>query len=103
MRSIIFKSIYMDLIRQGKKTQTVRMWKSIPNNAIPGTIFTATNYRESIKLKLISCTQKHVFKLTELDAKADGFESKKELNLVIQNLYGTLNFKATIIKFELFN
>lgn len=101
MKPLVFKTIYMDLIKNGKKTQTIRKLEKFPVGCYPGAHFKATNYKESIPLLLLGVTQRDRSKLSEHDAIADGFSCLYELDQVLSSFYGNDDFLCTIFEFSL--
>lgn len=101
MRNLIFKTEYLDLIREGKKIQTIRVWPKMPRHTL-GEVITASNYKQKLRLKLIAMYMKKVMDLTEGEAIRDGFNNTAELFSVILKLYGgeSLNAQCVVIRFE---
>jgi len=82
---LLLKRHLIDLVRAGKKRQTIRLWKT--RRLRPGQIaFTPGLGR----LKIIAIDQlASLSALTAADARADGFASKKSLLAEIRAIYGT--------------
>lgn len=99
MPALIFKKKYIDLIKSGKKTQTIRLWNKSRNIKV-GDIFTATDFKSKIPIKITKIYYKEVNLITKEEAILDGFLSKDELYNAIIECYGTLNKVATIIRFS---
>ncbi|MHC4663613.1 MAG: ASCH domain-containing protein [Planctomycetota bacterium] len=82
MPTLLFKKKYHDLIRSGKKTQTIRLWEKC-------WIKEGRDYRV-YNLGVLHVTRiDHipVSELTERDAKLDGFESLEKLLDEIRKIY----------------
>jgi hypothetical protein len=82
MPQILFKKQFLDAIRRGDKTTTLRRWKSCHLQAgcrarVPGLGW----------LNIISCDKIDLKDLTEADALADGFESLKALRKTLAQIY----------------
>lgn len=101
MRVLIFKTEYLNLIKQGRKIQTIRLWPSMPKHT-PGELVTASNYREIVRLRLIEVYMKRLNNLTTDEAIQDGFSSKEELFSVLRRVYKvqSLNQTGVVIRFE---
>ncbi|MEE9602267.1 MAG: ASCH domain-containing protein [Thermoguttaceae bacterium] len=79
---LLFKKKFLADIRTGQKTQTVRLWKHRRMRAgqrsyIPGVGYIRITAVEKVELE----------KLTDADAKPDGFETADQLRAEIANLY----------------
>jgi len=82
MPQILFKRRFLDAIRRGDKTTTLRRWKSCRVQAgvrarAPGLGW----------LNILSCEKIDLKDLTEEDALADGFASLKELRKTLAQIY----------------
>jgi len=82
MPQMLFKRRFIDAIRRGDKTTTLRRWKSsrVRGGArarVPGLGW----------LSILSCEKIDLKDLTEADAQADGFESLKELLKTLAQIY----------------
>ncbi|MDK1030381.1 MAG: ASCH domain-containing protein [Planctomycetia bacterium] len=80
---LLFKKKFLDLIREGKKTQTVRIWpkrrlKVSQKEFIPGLG----------KVQITGFEPISVDDLTEADAQADGFDTLEALLGAIKEMYG---------------
>ncbi|MGD0462783.1 MAG: ASCH domain-containing protein [Tepidisphaeraceae bacterium] len=82
MPQLLFKRQFIDSIRRGTKTSTLRRWKYARLH--PGT-------RASVPgvgwLRILSCRRVEQKDLTSADATADGFKSLKELLDTLRELY----------------
>lgn len=79
---LLFKKKFLDAIRRGEKTQTLRLWKhrrmkSGQRSYIPGVGYIRVDEVVPVALD----------ELTEADARLDGFESAEALRSEIHRLY----------------
>jgi hypothetical protein len=79
---LLFKKKFLDAIRAGEKTQTIRLWKHRRMRAgqrsyIPGIGPIQLTVVEEVELD----------RLTDADARPDGFETADELRAEIARLY----------------
>jgi len=79
---LLFKKKYLDAIRAGEKTQTVRLWKHRRMRAgqrsyIPGAGYIQVDHVDEVQLE----------DLTDEDARRDGFASAALLRAEIAELY----------------
>ncbi len=79
---LLFKKKFLEAIRQGSKTQTIRMWKfrmmrTGQRSYIPGAGYIRIESVEQITLD----------DLTEEDAVRDGFETLAALRAELQSIY----------------
>jgi hypothetical protein len=82
MPQILFKRRFIDAIRRGDKTTTLRRWKSCSLRA--GSRARAPGFGW---LDILSCEKIDLKDLTEADAQADGFGSLKELLKTLAQIY----------------
>jgi hypothetical protein len=82
MPQIWFKKQFFDAIRDGRKTTTVRRWKSCAISAGDRVFSPGLGW-----LRVSACDRVELGDLKEADARADGFESLKELHKVLRRLY----------------
>jgi hypothetical protein len=82
MPQLLFKRQFFDAIREGRKTTTLRRWKSCAISA--GDRATTPGLGE---LKIVDCRRVELEALRETDAKADGFASLSDLHDVLRRLY----------------
>lgn len=80
---LLFKKKFLEAIREGRKTQTIRLWKhrrmrSGQSSYIPGVGC----------IQVASVEQVELVDLTEEDAQRDGFESAEALRAEIAAIYG---------------
>ncbi|MGL6227188.1 MAG: ASCH domain-containing protein [Thermoguttaceae bacterium] len=79
---LFFRKKFFELIRSGKKTQTIRLWssprlKSGQRSYIPGLGY----------IQVLSVAEVQFDELTDADARPDGFETVQELRAEIRELY----------------
>lgn len=82
---LLFKKKFLELIRRGEKTQTIRLWKwrrmrDGQKSYIPGAGY----------IRIDEVTEVSLERLTDEDARRDGFESADALREEIQRLYPNL-------------
>jgi hypothetical protein len=82
MAQILFKRRFINAIRRGEKTTTLRRWKSC--RLRPGSRAKAPGVGW---LNILSCEKIDLNDLTEADAHADGFESLEELRKTLAQIY----------------
>ena len=96
---LLFKKKFLPAIRQGEKTQTIRLWKhrrlrSGQRSYIPGAGYVRIDAVEEVQLE----------RLTDDDARLDGFDTADELRAEIERIYppGTATgYRAYRVVFEL--
>jgi hypothetical protein len=96
---LLFKKKFLAAIRTGEKTQTIRLWKYRrmrpgQRSYIPGAGYIRIAAVEEVELE----------RLTDDDARPDGFETADQLRAEIANLYPTQlaeGYRAYRIVFEL--
>lgn len=79
---LLFKKKFLPAIRQGEKTQTIRLWKQRRLKAgqrsyIPGAGYIRITAVEAVELD----------RLSDDDAQPDGFDTADELRAEIEQLY----------------
>jgi hypothetical protein len=79
---ILFKRRFIDAIRRGQKTTTLRRWKSCHVRA--GTVASSPGVGW---LTILSCREISLKELTAADAQADGFKSLKDLMATLAEFY----------------
>ena len=95
---LLFKKKFLQAIREGEKTQTIRLWKHRRMRAgqrsyIPGIGYIRVTAVEEVELD----------GLTDADARPDGFESADLLRAEIARLYpspSVAGYRAYRIAFE---
>ena len=80
---LLFKKKYLDAIRSGEKTQTIRLWqhcrmRSGQRSYIPGAGHIRITLVESVDIEA----------LTDADAIPDGFATAAELQHELRTIYG---------------
>ena len=85
MPQLLFKRKFFEAIRRGRKTTTLRRWKSCALE--PGGRATTPGLGV---LRILDCRRVELESLKEADAKADGFESLSDLNETLKRLYPNL-------------
>lgn len=96
---LLFKRKFLDAIRAGTKTQTIRLWncqrmRDGQRSYIPGAGY----------IRVRSVEQVEVDSLTNADAQPDGFESADELKSELHRIYGdklASGYQAYRVVFEL--
>ncbi len=96
MKHLEFKEKFMDLLRSGKKTATIRLQCPYKKGQ---EVFVHCGGRIIGTAKIIDIEEKRLDELTDEDAKADGFESREELLEEIRRLYGNPE-KVYVIRFR---
>ena len=79
---LLFKKKFIEPIRRGEKTQTVRLWKykrmkSGQRSYIPGIGY----------IRITAVDQVEIDDLTDEDAQLDGFPTAKALRTELKNIY----------------
>jgi len=79
---LLFKKRFLDAIRRGEKTQTIRLWKHRRMKAgqrsyIPG----------AGPIRVLAVDEVSLDQLTDADARPDGFDSADQLREEIARLY----------------
>jgi hypothetical protein len=98
---LLFKKKFLEQIRQGEKTQTIRIWphrkmRVGQRSYIPGAGYIAIEAVEPVELE----------ELTDLDAQRDGFSNRRELCDEIARLYPaglTDGRRAYRVRFRLYS
>jgi len=96
---LLFKKKFLDAIRSGRKTQTIRLWKvrrmrTGQRSYIPGIGY----------IRILAVDEVALDDLTDDDAQLDGFESARALRDEIQAIYSaenTAGYRAYRLRFEL--
>lgn len=96
-----FKSEFLPLIRQGKKTQTIRNFNRKCPFKVGDEVNAVDNKDRGIKIRITEIYKKNAAEITQEEARLDGFENVERLKDELTKIYGTLNFDATIIRFHL--
>jgi len=96
---LLFKKRFLEAIRQGEKTQTIRLWKHRRMRAgqrsyIPG----------AGPIRITAVDEVQLDRLTDADAVPDGFATADQLRSEIAQLYPqqlAQGYKAYRVRFEL--
>jgi hypothetical protein len=96
---LLFKKKFLPAIRSGEKTQTIRLWKhrrmrSGQRSYIPGAGY----------VRIVLVEEVQIERLTDEDARPDGFDSADQLRAEIERLYSqqpAAGQKAYRVVFEL--
>lgn len=80
---LLFKRKFLDAIRSGEKTQTIRLWKhrmmkSGQRSYIPGVGYIRVTVVEAVEID----------HLTDADAQPDGFATAEALREELNSIYG---------------
>jgi hypothetical protein len=106
MKQIWFKQKFYSLIAEGKKTQTIRIWKRKPNFKIGEEFecFFGYNHKK-LSAKIKEIIVKNYDEITNEEMFQDGFVSKEELLINLKNFYSDFNKQTNLylIKFDLKN
>ncbi len=97
---IMLRKEFSEDILSGRKTTTIRLGKIVPKTH---EIMIHSGGRPIAKALIKKVVYKHIYELSEEDAKKDGYESIEELVKSLENLYGRpidMNEIVTIIEFE---
>ncbi len=86
MKTIFFKKEFLEDIRDGKKTQTIRK----KNMYTTGDIC-SINFKKDITLKILNVKKKTLLEITNDDAQKDGFLNKEALMDKLIEIYGELD------------
>ena len=95
---LLFKKKFLEAIRQGTKTQTIRLWKHRmmrdgQRSYVPGIG----------AIRIVSVESVELDQLTDADAKPDGFESAEALRQELNGIYGeklAAGYQAYRVKFR---
>jgi hypothetical protein len=83
---LLFKKKFLEAIRLGTKTQTLRLWKHRKMRAGQRSYIPGAGH-----IRIESVEQVTLEELTEEDAARDGFESLPALKAEIENIYSSDN------------
>jgi len=98
---LLFKKKFMDAIRRGEKTQTIRLWKHCRMRAGQRSYIPGAGY-----IRVLGVEPVEVAELTDADALPDGFPSAEALRYELDTLYAAqlaAGERAYRIRFELFS
>lgn len=96
---LLFKKKFLDAIRSGRKTQTVRLWKVRRVRAGQRSYIPGIGY-----IRILAVDEVALDDLTDEDAELDGFDSARSLREEIQAIYAgetTADYRAYRLRFEL--
>lgn len=97
-RMLLFKKKFLDAIRRGEKTQTIRLWK---HRHMRGG---QKSYTPGIgRMQILSVEQVEIDQLTDADAVPDGFPDAESLKHELREIYGeklAQGYQAYRIVFE---
>jgi hypothetical protein len=82
MPQILFQRRFLDAIRRGEKTTTLRRWRSCHLRAGAKARVSGLGW-----LDILSCERINLKDLTAADARADGFGSLQELLATLREIY----------------
>lgn len=80
---LLFKKKFLDAIRHGEKTQTIRLWKHRMMRAGQRSYIPGVGY-----IRILQVEQVAVDELTDADAIPDGFPDAASLQAELQAIYG---------------
>ena len=95
---LLFKKKYLDAIRAGTKTQTIRLWKHRRMKAGQRSYIPGAGH-----ISVLAVDEVAIEELTEQDAQRDGFESAESLRSELRQLYdgSERQYRAYRVRFEL--
>jgi hypothetical protein len=96
---LLFKKKFLPAIRQGKKTQTIRLWKWRRMRAGQRSYIPGAGY-----IRITAVDEVDIDQLTDQDARPDGFPTAEQLRHEIARLYPTQladGYRAYRIRFGL--
>ena len=96
---LLFKKKFLPAIRRGEKTQTIRLWKHRRMRSGQRSYIPQAGY-----VRIVMVEEVQLERLTDEDAKPDGFQSADELRAEIDRLYPQQvadGFKAFRVVFKL--
>jgi len=80
---LLFKKRFLDAIRSGEKTQTIRLWKYRRMKAGQRSYIPGAGY-----IRVDEVRQVRLDELTDEDARPDGFDTAASLRAELDRLYG---------------
>lgn len=96
---LLFKKKFLSAIRRGEKTQTIRLWKYRRMKPGQRSYIPGAGY-----IRVVSVGEVRLDRLTDEDARPDGFETADQLRAELRSLYPEkLNdgYKTFRVVFEL--
>jgi len=95
---LLFKKKFLDAIRSGQKTQTIRLWKHRMMKA------GQRSYTPGIgAMRILAVEQVEIDRLTDADAHPDGFADAESLREELRQIYGeklAAGYQAYRVTFE---
>lgn len=79
---LLFKKKFLDAIRKGRKTQTIRLWKHRQMRAGQRSYIPGVGY-----IRITAVDEVELDALTDADAQPDGFETAEALRSELARLY----------------
>lgn len=79
---LLFKKKFLEAIRQGEKTQTIRLWKQARLKAGQRSYIPGVGY-----IRIVSVQRVELSELTDADARPDGFATADALRNEIKAIY----------------
>jgi hypothetical protein len=95
---LLFKKKFLDAIRSGEKTQTVRLWKACRFRSGQRSYIPGVGY-----IRILDVARVQLDELTDDDARLDGFPSAESLLAEIRTLYAdrlSAGFQAYRLRFR---
>jgi hypothetical protein len=95
---LLFKKQFLDAIRCGEKTQTIRLWKHRMMRAGQRSYTPGVGY-----IRITAVEEVSLAALTDADAIPDGFATADELRNVLQSIYSdkiAAGYRAFRVVFE---
>ena len=95
---LLFKKRYLDAIRTGQKTQTIRLWRHCRMRSGQRSYIPGVGYIRIKDVRPVSLDE-----LTDDDARPDGFATIADLRAEIERLYArelAEGYKAYRVEFE---
>jgi len=85
----------LDLILQGKKTQTRRMWTK-PQCQVGKIYFAQSKRRRGIPIKITDMYRQRLGDISQEEIRKEGFNTLEEFQQVWNNIYGEWNDDITV-------
>jgi hypothetical protein len=96
---LLFKKKFLPAIRAGQKTQTIRLWKYRHMRAGQRSYIPGAGH-----IRILAVDEVELARLSDADARPDGFETIEELRAEINRLYAkqlAAGYRAYRIRFQL--
>ena len=81
---LLFKKRFLEAIRSGTKTQTIRVWKCRRMRPGQRSYIPGAGY-----IRVLAVDEVELAQLTDEDARPDGFETADQLRAEVETLYPT--------------